>query len=89
MLSIKAPVIVDALRKVESYTNFAPKQAVIDCDKAETKALKAVWGPEFLLMYYRFQVDGAFRECVHRKNEPSAEKEQTETEVRENFDEVP
>lgn len=47
----QALVIADFLRKFQSFTGITPAQAVIDCDEAETGALKATWGSEFPIMY--------------------------------------
>lgn len=63
----KAPVIADFLKKVRDFTGFSPIQAVIDCDDAETSALKAVWGDNFPIIYCRFHVKKAFGKQLNAK----------------------
>ncbi|KAM9903929.1 hypothetical protein OXX79_003050 [Metschnikowia pulcherrima] len=84
----RGPVIADFLRKVELFTGTKPAQAVIDCDDAETSALKAVWGPDFPIMYCWFHVIKAFKYQLHLKIKPCANKEDIETEILEEFKQV-
>lgn len=84
----KGPVIADFLRKVELFTGIKPAQAVIDCDDAETAALKAVWGTDFPIMYCRFHVIKAFKIQLHRKIKPCANKKAIEEEILRDFKQV-
>lgn len=62
----RSRVIADFLRKVRAFTSFEPRQAVIDCDQAETAALRAVWGADFPIMYCRFHVEKAFKDHLKK-----------------------
>ncbi|QBM89233.1 hypothetical protein METSCH_D02970 [Metschnikowia aff. pulcherrima] len=84
----QAPVIADFLRKIQSFTGITPAQAVIDCDEAETGALKAAYGPEFPIMYCRFHVLNALAIQIPKKIKLRAFEKDLELKVLSDFKEV-
>lgn len=63
----RSEVISHFLRKVREFAWFLPKQVVIDCDQAETNALREIWNDEVTIVYCRWHVLKAFANNVRTK----------------------
>lgn len=65
--SQRSEVIAHFLKAVRAFCSFQPVQAVIDCDQAETNALKEVWQNEVSIVWCRWHILKAFANSLKSK----------------------
>ncbi|GEQ66983.1 hypothetical protein JCM33374_g646 [Metschnikowia sp. JCM 33374] len=81
-------VVADFLGKVKDFCHFQPTQAVIDCDAAETKALRHIWGQGLLIVYCRFHILRAFETKLVQKFKPGSDATEMTNQMKDDFTKV-